>query len=141
MGVAYIQGMQGDDPDRIDVVATPKHYAVHSGPEAERHEINVFVSKHDLVDTYLPAFRAAIVEGRAGSIMCAYNRVDGQPACASDLLLKNYLREAWGRGAGGVGRSSSHSGRRASPSSPPVDFFTRLSPTWAKKEQKSQGSG
>ncbi|WP_430459065.1 glycoside hydrolase family 3 C-terminal domain-containing protein [Sphingomonas parapaucimobilis] len=96
MGVAFVRGMQGDDPARIDVVATPKHYAVHSGPESTRHEANVYVSQHDLVDTYLPAFRAAIVEGGAGSIMCAYNRIDGQPACASDLLLKDTLRGRWG---------------------------------------------
>src|SRR6185436_8641331 len=74
---------------------TPKHFAVHSGPESTRHGANVFVSPHDLEDTYLPAFRAAIVDARAGSIMCAYNRVDGQPACANDLLLKQRLRGAW----------------------------------------------
>lgn len=96
MGVAFVRGMQGTDPTRIDVVATPKHYAVHSGPESTRHEANVYVSQHDLADTYLPAFRAAIVEGGAGSVMCAYNRIDGQPACASDLLLKDYLRGSWG---------------------------------------------
>ena len=96
MGVAFVRGMQGTDPTRMDVVATPKHYAVHSGPESTRHEANVYVSRHDLVDTYLPAFRAAIVEGGAGSIMCAYNRIDGQPACASDMLLKDYLRGSWG---------------------------------------------
>jgi len=95
MGVAYVRGMQGGHPEWIDVVATPKHYAVHSGPESTRHEANVFVSRRDLEDTYLPAFRAAIVEGGAGSVMCAYNRVDGQPACASELLLKDYLRDAW----------------------------------------------
>jgi beta-glucosidase len=78
------------------VIATPKHFAVHSGPEPTRHTDNIMVSRHDLEDTYLPAFRAAIVEGKAGSIMCAYNRVDGQPACASDLLLKDHLRGAWG---------------------------------------------
>ncbi|MGY1409431.1 glycoside hydrolase family 3 C-terminal domain-containing protein [Luteimonas sp. A611] len=95
MGVAYVRGMQGAHPDWIDVVATPKHYAVHSGPESTRHEANVFVSRRDLEDTYLPAFRAAIVEGGAASVMCAYNRIDGQPACASDMLLKDYLRDAW----------------------------------------------
>ncbi|KAF1688052.1 glycoside hydrolase family 3 [Pseudoxanthomonas broegbernensis] len=95
MAVAYVKGVQGEHPDRFDVVATPKHYAVHSGPESTRHHANVYVSRHDLEDTYLPAFRAAIVEGGAGSIMCAYNRVDGQPACANDLLLKDYLRDAW----------------------------------------------
>ncbi|MBB5730287.1 glycoside hydrolase family 3 C-terminal domain-containing protein [Sphingomonas prati] len=95
-GVAFIEGMQGPNPDLPQVVATPKHFAVHSGPESTRHEANVFVSAHDLEDTYLPAFRAAIVEGRANSVMCAYNRIDGQPACASDLLLKDHLRGAWG---------------------------------------------
>jgi beta-glucosidase len=88
--------MQGDDPAHPLVIATPKHFAVHSGPESTRHVADVFVSRHDLEDTYLPAFRAAIVEGKAGSIMCAYNRIDGQPACASDNLLKDHLRGAWG---------------------------------------------
>src|SRR3546814_4888333 len=86
--------MQGPNPERPEVIATPKHFDVHSGPESTRHVANVFVSKHDLVDTYLPAFRAAITEAKAGSIMCAYNRIDGQPACANDLLLKHYLRGA-----------------------------------------------
>jgi beta-glucosidase len=96
MAVAFVTGMQGPDPGFPDVIATPKHFAVHSGPESTRHAANVYVSAHDLEDTYLPAFRAAIVEGRAGSVMCAYNRIDGQPACASDLLLKDHLRGAWG---------------------------------------------
>ncbi len=96
MGVAFVTGMQGPDPDLPNVISTPKHFAVHSGPESTRHMANVYVSPHDLEDTYLPAFRAAIVEGHAGSIMCAYNRIDGQPACASDLLLKDHLRGAWG---------------------------------------------
>jgi beta-glucosidase len=95
LAVAYVRGMQGPNPDLPNVVASPKHFAVHSGPESTRHEANVYVSRHDLEDTYLPAFRAAIVEGKAGSIMCAYNRVDGQPACASDELLKEHLRGAW----------------------------------------------
>ncbi|RZA32035.1 MAG: glycoside hydrolase family 3 protein, partial [Lysobacteraceae bacterium] len=96
LGVSYIRGMQGPDPVLPLVVATPKHFAVHSGPESTRHSANVMVSKHDLEDTYLPAFRAAIVEAGAGSIMCAYNRVNGQPACGSDLLMKDVLRGAWG---------------------------------------------
>ncbi|HVF18529.1 MAG TPA: glycoside hydrolase family 3 N-terminal domain-containing protein, partial [Steroidobacteraceae bacterium] len=95
LGVAYVRGMQGPDPDRPDVIASPKHFAVHSGPESTRHEANVFVSPHDLEDTYLPAFRAAIVEGKAGSIMCAYNRVNGEPACVSKLLLQQRLRDEW----------------------------------------------
>ncbi|MFC3580037.1 glycoside hydrolase family 3 C-terminal domain-containing protein [Sphingomonas hylomeconis] len=96
MGVAFVRGMQGPNPDRPQVIASPKHFAVHSGPESTRHHANVFVTPHDLEDTYLPAFRAALVDGRAGSVMCAYNRIDGQPACASDLLLKDHLRGAWG---------------------------------------------
>jgi beta-glucosidase len=95
MAVAFVRGMQGPDPEHPNVIASPKHFAVHSGPESTRHEANVYVSPHDLEDTYLPAFRAAIVEARAGSIMCAYNRVNGQPACANDLLLKERLRDAW----------------------------------------------
>ena len=94
MGVSYVTGMQGPNPDLPDVIATPKHYAVHSGPEWTRHKADVPASLHDIEDTYLPAFRAAIVEGHAGSIMCAYNSIDGQPACASDLLLKERLRGA-----------------------------------------------
>ena len=96
MGVAFVTGMQGPNPELPAVISTPKHFAVHSGPESTRHVANVFISQHDLEDTYLPAFRAAIVEGKAGSIMCAYNRLDGQPACASDELLKDHLRGAWG---------------------------------------------
>lgn len=96
LGVAYIQGMQGPDPDLPQVVATPKHFAVHSGPESTRHAADVHVSPHDLEDSYLPAFRAAIVDARAGSIMCAYNRVNGQPACGSERLMKDVLRGAWG---------------------------------------------
>ncbi len=96
IGVSFIRGVQGPDPALPHIVATPKHFAVHSGPESTRHYANVFVSAHDLEDTYLPAFRAAIVDAKAGSIMCAYNRVNGQPACGSDLLLKHTLRNAWG---------------------------------------------
>ncbi|MBV9549110.1 MAG: glycoside hydrolase family 3 C-terminal domain-containing protein [Alphaproteobacteria bacterium] len=95
-GVAFVTGLQGDDPNYIKVVATPKHYAVHSGPEPTRHAMDVPISKHDEVDTYLPAFRAAIVDGKAQSAMCAYNRVNAQPACASDFLLTEMLRGAWG---------------------------------------------
>jgi beta-glucosidase len=96
MAVAFVNGIQGPDPDLPLVIATPKHFAVHSGPESTRHRANVYVSRHDLEDTYLPAFRAALVEARAQSVMCAYNRIDGQPACASDELLKEHLRGAWG---------------------------------------------
>jgi beta-glucosidase len=95
MGVAFVTGMQGDDPKYFRVISTPKHFAVHSGPEPSRHTINVEVSKHDMEDTYLPAFRAAVTEGKAGSVMCAYNRVNGEPACANSFLLKDQLRGAW----------------------------------------------
>ena len=95
MAVAFVTGMQGPDPDLPKVISTPKHFAVHSGPESTRHKANVFISRHDLEDTYLPAFRAALVDAKAQSVMCAYNRIDGQPACASDELLKDHLRGAW----------------------------------------------
>jgi beta-glucosidase len=95
MGVAFVTGMQGDDPRYYRVIATPKHFAVHSGPEPTRHIANVDVSKHDEMDTYLPAFRAAVTEGKAASIMCAYNSINGQPACANDFLLKDQLRGKW----------------------------------------------
>jgi beta-glucosidase len=94
-GVAFVTALQGDDPRYIKVVATPKHYVVHSGPEPTRHSMDVKVSRHDEEDTYLPAFRAAIVDGKAESAMCAYNRINGQPACASDFLLNETLRGAW----------------------------------------------
>ena len=96
MGVAYVTGMQGDDPRYYRVIATPKHFAVHSGPEPTRHMADVDVSKHDEVDTYLPAFRAAVVEGKADSVMCAYNAIKGQPACANEFLLQDQLRGKWG---------------------------------------------
>jgi len=94
-GVAFVTGLQGDDPAHLKVIATPKHFAVHSGPEQTRHAADVTVSRHDQEDTYLPAFRAAIVDGKAQSAMCAYNRINGQPACASDFLLTDTLRNAW----------------------------------------------
>jgi beta-glucosidase len=96
LGVAFVQGLQGDDPDYYLTIATPKHFAVHSGPEASRHRDDILPSARDLADTYLPAFRAAVMEGGARSLMCAYNAVDGAPACANEPLLTHYLREAWG---------------------------------------------
>jgi beta-glucosidase len=95
MGVAFVTGLQGDDPKYYRVISTPKHFAVHSGPEPSRHNMNVQVSKHDMEDTYLPAFRAAVTEGKAESVMCAYNRVNDQPACANTFLLQDQLRGAW----------------------------------------------
>ena len=96
MGVEFVKGLQGDNPKYLELVSTPKHYAVHSGPEPLRHGFNVDVSEHDLEDTYLPAFRATIVDGRADSIMCAYNAIDGAPACANTMLLQQHLRQDWG---------------------------------------------
>ena len=96
LGVAFVKGMQGDDPRYLKVVATPKHFAVHSGPEPLRHQFNVNVSPHDLEDTYLPAFRATLTEGGAQSVMCAYNAIDGVPACANGNLLRDHLRRDWG---------------------------------------------
>ena len=95
MGVAFVTGMQGDDPGHPRVVSTTKHFAVHSGPESTRHRANVDLSAHDLEDTYLPAFRAAITEAHAQSVMCAYNAIDGAPACANTMLLRDHLRDAW----------------------------------------------
>ena len=95
LGVAFVTGMQGDDPKYYRVISTPKHYAVHSGPEPTRHTADVKVSKHDELDTYLPAFRATVTEGKAGSVMCAYNSINGQPACASEFLLQDQLRNKW----------------------------------------------
>ncbi|HEY6338665.1 MAG TPA: glycoside hydrolase family 3 C-terminal domain-containing protein [Candidatus Sulfotelmatobacter sp.] len=95
MGVAFVTGLQGDDPKYFRVISTPKHFAVHSGPEPSRHTIDVQVSKHDMEDTYLPAFRATVTEGKAESVMCAYNSVNGEPACANTFLLKDELRGAW----------------------------------------------
>ena len=96
MGVAFVTGMQGSDPHYLKVVATPKHYAVHSGPEPLRHVFDAKASEYDLQHTYLPAFRAAITEGKADSIMCVYNSVNGAPGCANDDLLEKRLREQWG---------------------------------------------
>ena len=96
MGVAYVTGLQGDNPNYYLAIATPKHYAVHSGPEPTRHFADVDVSMHDELDTYTPAFRAAVVEGKAGSVMCAYNAINGEPACANQFLLQDLLRGKWG---------------------------------------------
>ncbi len=96
MGVAFVTGMQGDDPNYYRVISTPKHFDVHSGPEPTRHFADVDVSKHDELDTYEPAFRAAVVDGKAGSVMCSYNAINGQPACANEFLLQDQLRGKWG---------------------------------------------
>jgi beta-glucosidase len=95
MAVAYVTGMQGNDPRYYRVIATPKHYDMYSGPELTRHKANFTVSKHDELDTYLPAFRTAVVQGHADSIMCAYDSINGQPACANQFLLQQMLRVDW----------------------------------------------
>jgi len=96
MGVAFVTGLQGSDPRYFKTVATSKHFAVHSGPESTRHTVNIEASRHDVEDTYLPAFRATITEGKAESVMCAYNSLYGQPACANTFLLDQRLRKDWG---------------------------------------------
>ena len=96
MGVAFITGLQGDDSRYLKTLATSKHFAVHSGPESTRHEADIHPSAHDLEDTYLPAFRATVMQAKVGSVMCAYNAVDGQPACANSMLLEQHLRRDWG---------------------------------------------
>jgi beta-glucosidase len=95
IGVAFVKGLQGDDPRYIKVVSTPKHYAVHSGPEPERHRFDAIASERDLQETYLPAFRATVVEGKAAAVMCAYNRLNGEPCC-SNKKLTDILRREWG---------------------------------------------
>lgn len=96
LAVQFVRGMQGDDPYYLRTVATAKHFAVHSGPEPDRHTFNAVVSERDFRETYLPQFEAAVVEGGAFSVMCAYNRVYGDPACASRRLLTDILRHEWG---------------------------------------------
>jgi beta-glucosidase len=96
LAVNFVQGMQGDDPTYLKTVATAKHFAVHSGPEKLRHTFNAEVSQRDLRMTYLPAFRALVTEGKAYSVMGAYNRVNGEACCASPTLLQEILRGEWG---------------------------------------------
>src|SRR5205814_2347516 len=95
MGVEFVKGLQGDDPKYMKVVATAKHFAVHSGPEADRHHFDVQPSERDLYETYLPAFQALVQEGHAASVMGAYNRINGESASASRRLLGDILRRDW----------------------------------------------
>ena len=95
LGVQFVRGLQGNDPRYFKVIATPKHYAVHSGPEPERHSFDAKAYERDLRETYLPAFRDLIIEGKAYSIMCAYNRLNTAPACISKQLF-DILRSEWG---------------------------------------------
>ncbi|MEJ2186610.1 MAG: glycoside hydrolase family 3 C-terminal domain-containing protein [Gemmatimonadota bacterium] len=97
MGVAFVRGMQGDDPRWLKTLATAKHYAVHDGPEPERHSMSMDPSEQDLWSTYLPAFQATAHAG-AASVMCAYSAFRGTPDCASDVLLDSILRGRMGFG-------------------------------------------
>ncbi len=96
MGVEFVKGLQGDDPKYLKVVATAKHFAVHSGPEPDRHRFDARPSERDLHETYLPAFQALVREARVASVMGAYNRVNGESASASQRLLLDILRRDWG---------------------------------------------
>ncbi len=96
MGVAFITGVQGNDPDHPKAIATSKHFAVHSGPESLRHVFDVHPSPRDLEETYLPAFRATVIDGHVKSVMCAYNAIDGHSACTNTDLLQDHLRKDWG---------------------------------------------
>lgn len=96
LGVAFIRGLQGDDEKYLKTSACAKHFAVHSGPEPERHTFNAVVSKKDMFETYLPAFRRAVQDAHVSGVMGAYNRTNGEPCCASPTLMGKLLRGAWG---------------------------------------------
>ena len=96
LGTAFVTGVQGNNPKYLEAVATPKHFAVHNGPEPLRHGFNAKVSPYDIEDTYFPAFRATLVDAHADSTMCSYNAINGPPACADTFLLKKTLRDEWG---------------------------------------------
>ena len=95
LGVAFVRGLQGNDPQHLKVAACAKHFAVHSGPEKLRHEFNAQASMHDLRETYLPAFQALVQEGKVEAVMCAYNATNGEPCCANQFLLNQVLRQEW----------------------------------------------
>lgn len=96
LGTAFVKGLQGDDEKYIKTAGCVKHFAVHSGPEEDRHTMNVEISKKDLFETYLPAFKRTVTEGKACGVMGAYNRVNGEPCCASHTLIQKILRDTWG---------------------------------------------
>jgi len=96
MALQFIKGMQGDDPRYYKVIATAKHFAVHSGPEPLRHRFQINVTDYDLWETYLPAFKMSVKEAKVGSLMCAYNSLNGKACCGNDPLLKDILRNEWG---------------------------------------------
>lgn len=95
LGTSFIRGIQGDDVFYLRADATPKHFAVHSGPEQGRDSFNAKTTPHDLADTYLPAFHAAIVQAHAAAMMCSYNAIDGTPSCANSNLLQRRVRDTW----------------------------------------------
>jgi beta-glucosidase len=96
LGIAFVKGLQGSDPKTLKLVATPKHYAVHSGPESTRHHFDAQIDEREMREFYLYAFEACVKEAKAASIMGAYNRVNGEPCCASQTLLERILRQEWG---------------------------------------------
>jgi beta-glucosidase len=96
MGLQFVKGLQGDDPKYFKTIATIKHFAVHSGPEPDRHSFDAMVSDRDLHETYLPNFRECIIHGNAQSVMCAYNLLEGDPCCGNTFLLEDVLRKSWG---------------------------------------------
>jgi beta-glucosidase len=96
LGVRFIKGLQGDDPKYFKTIATVKHYVVHSGPEPERHSFDAITDERDFRETYLPQFEMGIKEGKAYSVMCAYNRYNGETCCGSSSLLDGILRLEWG---------------------------------------------
>lgn len=96
MGVRFVKGLQGDDPDYMKAAACAKHFAVHSGPEGIRHSFNAVASKQDMYETYLPAFKACVQEAKVEAVMGAYNRTNGEPCCGSKTLLLDILRDEWG---------------------------------------------
>ncbi len=96
LGVAYVEGLQGEDEEMLKSAACAKHFAVHSGPEALRHEFNATASKKDMAETYLPAFKACVQEADVEAVMGAYNRTNGEPCCGSHTLIQEILRKEWG---------------------------------------------
>ena len=95
LAVQFIKGLQGDDPKYFKTIATVKHFAVHSGPETERHYFDAITDERDFSETYLPQFEMGIKEGKAYSVMCAYNRYEGEACCGSKRLLIDILRNEW----------------------------------------------
>jgi beta-glucosidase len=95
MASEFVKGLQGDHPKYLKAAACAKHYAVYSGPEKDRHTFNAVVTKRELYDTYLPAFKKLVTEAKVESVMGAYNRILGEPCCASKLLIEDILRGEW----------------------------------------------